>query len=63
MPNCKHVFYIKENKCWYCDMSMLPVEQDCKAICFTHPDSKVDTAHNLRDYLEDSFLDTMEDNW
>lgn len=44
---CRHVFYFKKNDCWYCDMSMMPVDEDCKMACFTNNNSEQDNATNL----------------
>ena len=52
---CRHVFYFRKNDCWYCDMSMMPVDEDCKMACFTNRDSEHDNATDLMNYLSDNF--------
>jgi hypothetical protein len=44
VANCKHAFYFEKNDCWYCDTSMMPVDETCKMACFALPNSKMDAA-------------------
>lgn len=57
---CRNVFYFASNNCWYCDTSMLPVEEDCRMACFTDPTSIKDRAVELFDELMDR---RCEDDW
>jgi len=60
MQNCRHAFYFEKNNCWYCDTSMMPVEEKCQMICFTLPNSKIDNTYDLREKLLDGVLEEDE---
>lgn len=60
MPNCRHVFYFEENDCWYCNTSMMPVEETCKMACFTLPNVGTDSAYELQEKLYDGLAENDE---